>query len=94
MLYHNKTLFEGYSGTYPLLYWHRTQLLTLNFPSEETLKLLRVWGVETVVIHRDQFPDPLDYDQIIRTLHILGIPTMISTPMAEAFDLTTRTVTK
>lgn len=88
-LYHDKVLFDGYAGTYPLLYWQRTQFLTMNFPSSETIRLLRVWGIDAIVVHRDEYADPADYNAITHKLQSIGIRELSQSSSAEAFDITT-----
>jgi len=86
-IYHNKTLFDGYAGTYPLLYWQRTQFLSTNFPSVETLKLLKIWSVDAIVVHRDQYSTQVQYDSVLDGLQKLGVPQITGNADAASYNL-------
>lgn len=65
----------------------RALVLSVNFPTEEKLNLLRKWGVDAIVLHRDEFPKPQEYDRIKKSLITLGIPLVRSTDTLSLFDL-------
>src|SRR5208283_4317676 len=53
-IYHWKKLVNGYSGFFPPLYLELMKLMP-DFPSSNTISILRDLGVPYVVVHLDQY---------------------------------------
>lgn len=85
---HNKKLFNGYQAYAPLLYYERAGLLTLDFPSLETLRQARSWGIDAIILHRDEFNQPADYYLIRSELHRLKVPEIEEIGGLALFDIT------
>lgn len=70
---HNKILFNGYNGFIPTEYYQRTEILSVNFPTVNKLEQLKKWGVDAIVLHKDQFQDPHQFETIKTRLGVLGL---------------------
>ena len=86
-LLHSKTLFNGYSGFIPEEYYMRANALSVNFPTDEKLRLLQHWGVDVIVVHRNEFVTSTQYDTIRTALQSRGVPILIDRGDDIAFDL-------
>lgn len=87
-LLHNKTLFNGYTGFLPAAYYSRANLLSVNFPTEAKLRQLQAWGVDAIVLHKDEFRDPSMYATVLEGLARRNVPKMRETESLALFDLT------
>lgn len=85
---HNKTLFNGYTGFLPPEYYRRGDYLSVNFPRRRHLLELRQWGVDGIVLHRDEFNQPQEFDRIKMGLEQFGVPLIAQTDSLAVFDLT------
>jgi len=85
---HSKKILNGYSGFIPDEYYRRADLLSFNFPSPVKLSLLRKWGVDGIVLHRQEFSEQNDFYLIKEDLLKLKVPATISTEDLIFFDLT------
>lgn len=89
---HSKKLFNGYSSFIPAKYFQRAYLLSIDFPTSAKLTLLKIWGVDGIVLHEDEFKSRQDFDKIKNGLIKLDVPQIVSAnpPTGELilFDLT------
>jgi hypothetical protein len=85
---HDKILFNGYTGFLPQEYYKRGAYLSINFPTREKLKKLREWGVDGIVLHRDEFNDPSEFERVKSDLRKRGVKQVASTDDLALFDLT------
>lgn len=88
VIYHNKKLLNGYTGFLPKEYYRRGHLLSVNFPTVSKLKQLREWGADAVILHREEFNNPGDYDVMRRSLLDKNVPLLDETEGIALFDLT------
>lgn len=88
ILLHNKTLFNGYTGFIPAEYYRRANILSINFPTDEKLRLLRQWGADALLLHRDEFRDPTLYDSVREGLRSRRVPLIVESADLTLFDLT------
>lgn len=84
---HSKTLLNGYSGLIPKEYYTKTDILTLNFPTKSKLELLKTWGIDAIVLHKEEFSDEHYYYQIKERLNAFGIPPVEETENLSLFKL-------
>jgi len=87
VIYHDKKLLNGYTGFLPKEYYERGQLLSINFPTASKLKLLQKWGVDAIVVHRDEFTIQSDYGVLRSSLVSRGLPILAETEKQVVFDL-------
>lgn len=85
---HTKTLLNGYSGFLPAEYYRRANLLSVHFPTDEKLRLLRAWGVDAILLHRDEFRDPSLYEAVREGMLARRVPLIAERPTLALFDLT------
>ncbi len=90
-LFHNKTLFNGYSGFFPAEYYRRANMLSVNFPSEDKLIQVKQWGVDAIILHRDEFLDASRYDVVRNGLITRQVKLVSEMDGLALFDLTTWT---
>jgi hypothetical protein len=57
-------LVNGYSGSFPEAYWAFGRAMR-TFPDERSLGMLRGLGVDRVILHQRDFPDPGTYRTMI-----------------------------
>lgn len=88
LLYHDKKLFNGYSGFIPRDYQKRADVLSVNFPTRSKLSQLKSWGVDAMVVHRDEFTQPGRYEEVVSSLISLGVPRLFASDQVAVFDLT------
>lgn len=87
-LLHSKTLFNGYSGFIPEEYYLRANALSVNFPTDEKLALLQQWGVDAIIVHRNEFVVSTQFDSVCTALKSRGVPILIDAGDDIVFDLT------
>jgi len=58
--FHWQRLVNGYSGSFPETYWAFSRGMK-TFPDERSLAMLRDRGVDRVILHQRDFPDPETY---------------------------------
>jgi hypothetical protein len=85
-MWHGKKLLNGYSSYLPDVYKERARIITKS-PTEEKLRLLRSCGVDAIVLHKDEFNIPGEYDKIKSNLISLKIPLMTSTDNLSLFNI-------
>lgn len=85
---HQKTLFNGYSGFVPHEYVRRASFLSAIMPSKAGLTLLSSWGVDAIVLHRDEFEREDEFTRIRDGLIEAGLPPTTETGTLSLFDLT------
>jgi len=84
---HNKTLFNGYSGVIPPLYQEHQRYLSQNFPTPVKITQLKWWGVDGIVMHRNLFIYPDDFDTVRARLKELGLREVTFNGNDALFDL-------
>ncbi len=85
---HSKALLNGDTGFVPQQYVHLSKItLGLNFPSSESIQVLRENGVEGIVLHRDEYTSPSSFDITKKGLEQLGIKKIEETPNLALFVL-------
>lgn len=80
---HNKKLFNGFVSFMPEDHYKKAEMLSINFPTKSKLETLKNWGVDAIILHKEEFKDEHYYYQIKERLIALGI-----TPEAETENLT------
>lgn len=85
---HGKTLLNGYSAFIPKKFFEDTFFLNVDFPTKEKIDLLRELNVDAIVLHKNQYKDPKEYDRIKNGLSELRVPLLLSTKELSLFDLT------
>lgn len=88
LLYHHKILFNGYTGFLPAEYYRRANMLSVNFPTIAKLSDLREWGVDAIILHREEFPFIDDFGRLRSDLIAKGVPQIATTEDLVLFDLT------
>ena len=88
LLYHNKVLFNGYTGFLPSLYYERANALSIHFPTAAKLHDLTSWGVQAIVLHKDEYRDTQEYKTVYAGLQELGVPLLSHDATHAIFDLT------
>lgn len=87
-MFHDKKLLNGFGTFFPPKYKERTIFLTLNFPTRNKLKEIKSLGVDAIILHREEFRQPQDYDVVETKLVSLKLPIIYSTENLALFDLT------
>lgn len=87
-MYHRKNLFNGYIGFLPQRYYERAGILSINFPTNQKLIELRRWGVDGIILHREEFNDKGEYDRIKKALEAKKLPILNETANKILFDAT------
>lgn len=85
---HDKTLYNGYTGFLPQVYYDRANSLSIDFPTEAQLTDLKSWGVDAIVLHREEFNLPAEFFRIRNELQKINVPLAISSTNLAFFDLT------
>lgn len=85
---HDKTLIGGYEGFMPLGHYVRMHEISTSFPSPETVSLIRLWGADAVILHRDEYMHPTDYHLAKVKLTSMGVPLVEESDGLALFDLT------
>lgn len=88
LMYHNKKLFNGYSGFIPKEYQRRADLLSVNFPTRGKLTQLTQWGADALIIHKDEFTEKGRFESVVNSLQALGVSLMHTSDGIAVFDLT------
>lgn len=91
---HSKSLINGYSSYTPPEYSRRIGYLSLNFPTQSKLEKLKDWGVDAIILHKDEYLHPEDYETIKLRLTSLGVPARFSTESISLFSLVDYSSTK
>lgn len=86
-IYHNKKLLNGYGGFGPISYYKKAQDISLSFPDQSAIDSLRDWGVDAIVLHKDEYTNPRDYFTQKSALIARGIPLLESTDTLSLFTL-------
>lgn len=84
---HGKKLLNGYAGFEPEELHIRGNFLTINFPTAAKLDQLRKWGVDAMVLHRDEFGDVAAYETMRKQLLVLGIREILTSDGLLLYDL-------
>jgi hypothetical protein len=61
---HWQRLVNGYSGSFPETYWAFSRAMK-TFPDDRSMATLREHGVNRVIVHQRDFPDPATFRTII-----------------------------
>ncbi len=85
---HTKVLFNGDNGFAPPLYRQRATLINTLFPTKYSLEALKKYGVDGVVIEKEELFVPGSYEIILRELKMNGAKLIVSTPNYAFFDIT------
>ncbi len=88
LLYHNKKLLNGYSGFIPREYQKRADFLSVNFPTRSKLTQLKSWGADALAVHRSEFREKGQYEDITSSLSALDVPILTTTKDLVIYDLT------
>jgi hypothetical protein len=86
-IFHGKTLLEGNSGIVPPTYFQRMDMLSVNFPTQQKLEQLRVWGVDGILVHTGEYPTPSMAQLTVKGLDSLGVPRIAETPTLILYNL-------
>jgi hypothetical protein len=87
ILFPGKQILNGYSGFQPESYWRRAGILNRFFPSQEAIDLLRRNGVDAVILHREEYKVPMQYDEEKQELASLNIPIKYESTNFVLFDI-------
>ena len=85
---HSKNLFNGSSGFIPDEYTRRVIYLRDQFPTMSKIEKLKSWGVDGIVLNREEYSRPQEFDLTSDLLNELGVKKVIQTPNLVLFDLT------
>jgi hypothetical protein len=85
---HNKKLIGGYEGFMPLEYYIRMKTISTGFPSPDTIREIRKWGTDAIILHEDEYTHPTDYHLAKVKLTAMGVPLVEETDGLAFFDLT------
>lgn len=69
---HDRKLFNGYSSYTPPEYAARIEYLSVNFPNPLKLEKLRQWGVDAIIMHKNEFYTQEEYERMKRELEFFG----------------------
>jgi hypothetical protein len=86
-LLHNKAILNVLGEIIPSDYFDRTRMLAANFPTPEKVALLRQWGIDAIVIHKEEFPDPAMFDNMRQRLASLGLVETLADSHIAVFPL-------
>lgn len=64
---HWHRLVNGYSGSFPEMYWVFSRAMK-TFPDDRSLAVLRDRGVDRVIVHQRDFPDPAVYRRVVAAI--------------------------
>lgn len=85
-VYHHKKMVNGYNSFIPQDSIG-LGLALMNFPSKNNLALLRKNGVDTVIVHTDEYLDPSGGAEVLTTLKKLGARHLYSEGFIHAFSI-------
>jgi len=77
-MFHSKILFNGYSSYIPPEYTKNTEFLIGDAPMSEKVSKLQGWGVQGIVLHRDEMKNPLLFDILSLRLTASGAKQLYS----------------
>jgi hypothetical protein len=83
----NKKLLNGYSSYTPPGYPERVMYLTINFPNKPKLKQLKLWGVDAISLHKNEFLNASTYNRIKNELEKLKVEKIEETPSLALFKI-------
>lgn len=72
-LYHQKKLVNGFNSFIPDDVLEFGDFLTFNFPSEDHIAVFKKTGIDTIIIHRNEFEDRGILQSIIDKFEVLGV---------------------
>lgn len=81
---HSKTLFNGYIGFLPEEYFKKTNEISVVFPTPAKLNLLKKWGVDAIILHKDS---PLQFEVTGNKLLLVGLKKVDETSTEMLFTL-------
>lgn len=84
---HSKNLLNGYSSYTPVRYPSRIEYLTVNFPNPIKLNQLKKWGVDAIVLHKNEFNTEGDYGRIKSQLELLNLAKIYESADLTSFKL-------
>lgn len=87
-MFHGKKLLNGYSSYYPSDYLDRANLLLIDIPTKDKILKLKDWGVDAVILHKDEFEDIKEFSKQVKELKLLQIPKIAQTDNLVLYDLT------
>lgn len=87
---HQKKLLNGFGSYFPLEYLKRAKMLSINFPNPLALKDLKSWGVDGIILHKEEFPNPERFNNVKKGLTALKVPLIYSSDDIAIFDLTSK----
>lgn len=87
-LFHNKKIINGSGTFFPYEYQKRIVNLNRNFPTKSKIETVKGWGTDAIILHREEFKQPKDYDLIRSRLISLQLPVTFSSENLTLFDLT------
>lgn len=79
-LYHTKTLYNGYSGVIPQSFRKLAAQFAIRFPTLSSIKRLESEGVDGIILHRDEWANPQEFDRIRGALLEMGYKEYAHTP--------------
>lgn len=84
---HNKKLLNGYSSYSPPEYIKRIEYLSVNFPTAAKLAQLQKWGVDAVIVHKDEYLQPFQADLIKERMKGLNVTVLEETESLSLFRI-------
>lgn len=85
--FHSKSLLNGYTGHIPEAYFRRAALIATQFPAPSSLNLLKDWGVDAIVLHKNEYANSYDYTSVKKSLTQLNLPIIAESNTITIFDL-------
>lgn len=86
-IYHDKYIVNGYNSFIPQGLIDFGNQLSINFPTEVKLQTLRSMGVDTVIIHLEEYRNPLVGKDLVSKLQQLNLKQIYSSGSIHAFAL-------
>lgn len=84
---HGKAIMGGYSSFMPEIIYERGDLAMIHFPTKSKLELMKQWGVDAIVVHPDEYRDPVAGEAVVRGLEELGVSVIARAGILTAFNL-------
>ena len=81
-------MFNGYTHFLPKDYYTNVNFISTNAFRREHIEKLKSWGVDAIVLHREEFKVTADFFLLKRDLTALGVPLRASNVNLALFDLT------
>lgn len=88
LLYHDKVLWNGYNGFLPAEYYKRADYMSVNFPTTDKLMMFRRWGVDALMLHREECLDLSICDRLKTELQVRNVPIIAEVGDVTLFDFT------